>query len=81
LISSTNSLTGSTVLLSDGALARVIRTHPQSPRTPGVQILIDRDGRRLEELAVANTSLEGGQGAPVIQRSLSWKEVEAFKLY
>lgn len=72
---------GSTVLLSDGALARVIRTHPQSPRTPGVQILIDRDGRRLEELAVANTSLEGGQGAPVIQRSLSWKEVEAFKLY
>lgn len=73
---------GSAVLLSDGALARVIRTHPQSPRTPSVQILIDRDGRRLEELALANTSLEeGGQEALAIKRSLSWKEVEAFKLY
>ena len=72
---------GTTVLLSDGAMARVIGTDPQSPKTPTVQILVDRDGRRLEELAVAHTSLDGGQDAPAIKRNLTWKEVEAFNLY
>jgi HD-GYP domain-containing protein (c-di-GMP phosphodiesterase class II) len=71
---------GSPVLLSDGAIARVIRTNPRSPKSPIVQILIDREGNHVAELAVATTSEEGSAEAPAIRRSLSWKEIEAHNL-
>jgi HD-GYP domain-containing protein (c-di-GMP phosphodiesterase class II) len=72
---------GTTVLLSNGAMGRVIRTDPRSPKTPVVQILIDRDGNRLKEFAAASSSEEGSGEAPAIRRNLSWKEVEAHNLY
>jgi HD-GYP domain-containing protein (c-di-GMP phosphodiesterase class II) len=72
---------GTTVLLSNGAMGRVIRTDPRSPKTPIVQILIDRDGNRLEEFAAVSSSEEGTGEAPAIRRNLSWKEVEAHNLY
>ena len=72
---------GSTVLLSNGAMGRVIRTDPRSPKTPIVRILIDRDGNPLKEFAAAVTSEEGSEQVPAIRRNLSWKEVEAHNLY
>ena len=72
---------GTTVLLSNGAMGRVIRTDPRSPKTPIVQILIDRDGNLLTEFAAAGTSEAGTEQAPAIRRNLSWKEVEAHNLY
>jgi len=72
---------GTTVLLSNGAMGRVIRTNPRSPKTPIVQILIDRDGNRLAEFAVASSSEAGTEQEPAIRRNLSWKEVEAHNLY
>jgi HD-GYP domain-containing protein (c-di-GMP phosphodiesterase class II) len=72
---------GTTVLLSNGAMGRVIRTDPRSPKTPVVQILIDRDGNRLKEFAATGSSEAGTEQAPAIRRNLSWKEVEAHNLY
>jgi HD-GYP domain-containing protein (c-di-GMP phosphodiesterase class II) len=72
---------GTTVLLSNGAMGRVIRTDPRSPKTPIVQLLIDRDGNRLAEFAAVSTSEEGTEQAPAIRRNLNWKEVEAHNLY
>ena len=72
---------GTTVLLSNGAMARVIRTNPQSPKTPIVQVLIDREGNRLKEFAAAVSSEAGTDEAPAIRRNLSWQEVEAHNLY
>jgi len=72
---------GTTVLLSSGAMGRVIRTDPRSPKTPIVQVLIDREGNRLAEFAAVGTSEQGSEQAPAIRRTLSWKEVEAHNLY
>jgi HD-GYP domain-containing protein (c-di-GMP phosphodiesterase class II) len=72
---------GTTVLLSNGAMGRVIRINPQSPKTPIVQVLIDRDGNRLAGFAVIGSSEAGTGEAPAIRRNLSWKEVEAHNLY
>ena len=72
---------GTTVLLSNAAMGRVIRTDPHSPKTPIVQILIDKDGNRLREFAAVASSEAGTEQAPAIRRNLSWKEVEAHNLY
>ena len=72
---------GTTVLLSNAAMGRVIRTDPRSPKTPIVQILIDKDGNRLREFAAVASSEAGSEQAPAIRRNLSWKEVEAHNLY
>jgi HD-GYP domain-containing protein (c-di-GMP phosphodiesterase class II) len=71
---------GSLVLLSNGAIGRVIRTNPQSPKSPIVQILIDKDGNRLAELAVVQTAEKEGSAEPAVKRNLSWREVEAHNL-
>lgn len=68
---------GTLVLLSDGAIGRVVRTNPESPKTPFVQILIDKDGNRLTEMFIAKSS---EQGELAVKRNLSWKEVEAHNL-
>jgi HD-GYP domain-containing protein (c-di-GMP phosphodiesterase class II) len=72
---------GTTVLLSNGAMGRIIRTDPRSPKTPIVQILIDREGNHLNEFAAVVSSEAGSEQAPAIRRNLSWKEVEAHNLY
>jgi HD-GYP domain-containing protein (c-di-GMP phosphodiesterase class II) len=71
---------GSLVLLSNAAIGRVIRTNPRSPKAPIVQILIDKDGERLGELAVVQTAGEEGGPEPTVKRNLFWKEVEAHNL-
>ena len=71
---------GSLVLLSDAAIGRVIRTNPRSPRAPIVQILIDKEGNRLDELAVVQTAEREGGSEPFVKRQLFWKEVEAHNL-
>jgi HD-GYP domain-containing protein (c-di-GMP phosphodiesterase class II) len=72
---------GTTVLLSNGALGRVIRTDPRSPKTPIVQILIDREGNWLKEFAATVSSEAGTEQAPAIRRNLTWKEIETHNLY
>jgi HD-GYP domain-containing protein (c-di-GMP phosphodiesterase class II) len=71
---------GSLVLLSNAAIGRVIRTNPSSPKAPTVQILIDKDGNRLSELAIVQTAGEEGGSVPAVKRNLFWKEVEAHNL-
>ncbi len=71
---------GSLVLLSDAAIGRVIRTSTRSPRAPIVQILIDKEGNRLDELAVVQTAEREGGSEPFVKRQLFWKEVEAHNL-
>jgi hypothetical protein len=71
---------GSLVLLSDAAIGRVIRTNPRLPRAPIVQILIDKEGNRLSELAVVQTAEREGGSEPFVKRQLFWKEVEAHNL-
>ena len=71
---------GSLVLLSDAAIGRVIRTNTRSPRAPIVQILIDKEGNRLGELAVVQTAEREGGSEPFVKRQLFWKEVEAHNL-
>jgi HD-GYP domain-containing protein (c-di-GMP phosphodiesterase class II) len=71
---------GSLVLLSDSAIGRVIRTNPRSARAPIVQILIDKEGNRLSELAVVQTAEREGGSEPFVKRQLFWKEVEAHNL-
>ena len=71
---------GSLVLLSDAAIGRVIGTNTRSPRAPIVQILIDKEGNRLDELAVMQTAEREGGAQPFVKRQLFWKEVEAHNL-
>jgi HD-GYP domain-containing protein (c-di-GMP phosphodiesterase class II) len=71
---------GSLVLLSNASIGRVIRTNPQSPKAPIVQILIDKDGNRPAELAVVQTAEKEGGSEPAVKRNLFWKEVEVHNL-
>jgi HD-GYP domain-containing protein (c-di-GMP phosphodiesterase class II) len=64
---------GNAVLLSDEAIGRVVKTNPESPRFPFVQILIDKEGNPLNEPLVIKTTDEEGVS---IQRCLSPQEAE-----
>jgi putative nucleotidyltransferase with HDIG domain len=64
---------GSLVLLSDETIGRVTKTIPESPRFPFVQILIDKEGKRVNEPVLVKTTEEEGIS---IQRCLTPKESE-----
>jgi HD-GYP domain-containing protein (c-di-GMP phosphodiesterase class II) len=64
---------GSLVLLSDGSIGRVAKTNPESPRFPFVQIVIDKEGSRINEPLLIKTVEEEGIS---IQRCLSPQEAE-----
>lgn len=51
---------GSLVLLSDDSIGRVTKTNPESPRFPFVQVLIDKNGTRIEEPLLIKTAEENG---------------------
>ena len=64
---------GNAVLLSDEAIGRVVKTNPESPRFPFVQILIYKEGKRVNEPLVIKTAEEEGVS---IQRCLPPQEAE-----
>jgi hypothetical protein len=39
---------GSTVLLNNAAIARVVETHPDAPLRPKIKLLVDEFGNRFE---------------------------------
>jgi putative nucleotidyltransferase with HDIG domain len=51
---------GSLVLLSDDSIGRVTKTNPESPRFPFVQVLIDKEGNRIDEPLLIKTTEENG---------------------
>ena len=59
--------------LGDGTLARVVKTNPDSPKTPFVDVLVDKNGSRVEEPAIVATA---GEGSPTIKECLSAQEAE-----
>jgi len=64
---------GNVVLLSNEAIGRVVKTNPESPRFPYVQILIDKEGKRVDEpLVIKSAEVEGVS----IQRCLAPQETE-----
>jgi len=68
---------GNAVLLSDEAIGRVVKTNPESPRFPFVQILIDKEGNRVNEPMVIKTVEEEGVS---IQRCLPPLEAEKLNI-
>jgi putative nucleotidyltransferase with HDIG domain len=68
---------GSVVLLSDESIGRVTKTNPASPRFPFVQVLIDKDGKRVEEPLLIKTAEENGVS---IQRCFSPDEAQHLEL-
>lgn len=64
---------GSLVLLSDDSIGRVTKTNPESPRFPFVQVLIDKEGKHIDEPLLIKTAEENGVA---IQRALSPDETE-----
>jgi HD-GYP domain-containing protein (c-di-GMP phosphodiesterase class II) len=68
---------GSLVLLSDEAIGRVVKTNPENPRFPFVQILFDRGGNRITENPLVKTAEGGGIS---IQRGLSAQEAEGLNI-
>jgi len=64
---------GNVVLLSNEAIGRVVKTNPESPRFPYVQILIDKEGKRVDEPLVIKTAEVEGVS---IQRCLAPQETE-----
>jgi putative nucleotidyltransferase with HDIG domain len=66
---------GSLVLLSDESIGRVTKTNPDSPRFPFVQVLTDKQGKRIEEPLLIKTAEEEGLS---IQRCLPPGETEQF---
>ena len=68
---------GNAVLLSDEAIGRVVKTNPESPRFPFVQILIDKEGNRVNEPMVIKTVEEEGVS---IQRCLPPQEAEKLNI-
>jgi HD-GYP domain-containing protein (c-di-GMP phosphodiesterase class II) len=68
---------GSLVLLSDDSIGRVTKTNPESPRFPFVQVLTDKEGKRIEEPLLIKTAENNGIS---IQRSLTPKEAEQLEL-
>jgi HD-GYP domain-containing protein (c-di-GMP phosphodiesterase class II) len=64
---------GHIVRLEDGTLARVVRTNPESPKYPFVDILAGKDGARVEEPAII--AADGTNGPPVTE-CLSVQEAE-----
>jgi len=68
---------GSPVQLSDDSIGRVTKTNPESPRFPFVQVLIDREGMRLDEPLLIKTAQEDGLS---IKRCLTPKEADPLDL-
>ena len=68
---------GSVVLLSDESIGRVTKTNPESPRFPFVQVLIDKDGKHVEEPLLIKTAEENGVS---IQRCFSPDETQQLEL-
>ncbi len=68
---------GSVVLLSDESIGRVTKTNPESPRFPFVQVLIDKEGKRVEEPLLIKTAEENGVS---IQRCFSPDETQQLEL-
>ena len=68
---------GSLVLLSDDSIGRVTKTNPESPRFPFVQVLIDKNGARIEEPLLIKTAEENGVS---IKRCFAPDETEQLDL-
>ena len=68
---------GSLVLLSDDSIGRVTKTNPESPRFPFVQVLIDKNGKRIEEPLLIKTAEENGVS---IKRCFTPDESEQLEL-
>jgi putative nucleotidyltransferase with HDIG domain len=68
---------GHVVRLQDGTLARVVKNDPASPKAPLVDILIDKDGARVEEPTIVPSGSEDG---PTIKECLSVQEAETLGL-
>jgi HD-GYP domain-containing protein (c-di-GMP phosphodiesterase class II) len=68
---------GSPVLLSDDSIGRVTKTNPESPRFPFVLVLIDKEGKRIDEPLLIKTAEVDGLS---IKRSLTPKEAEPLDL-
>jgi HD-GYP domain-containing protein (c-di-GMP phosphodiesterase class II) len=67
---------GTPVHLSNGAVARVVRTNAENPRFPLVQILIDEQGKVPQEQTILPTSQSGGV---TIERGLNAQEIADLK--
>jgi HD-GYP domain-containing protein (c-di-GMP phosphodiesterase class II) len=65
---------GSLVLLSNHALARVVRSNAENPKYPTVQVLVDPNGRKVTEQVFVQTSEKDGV---IIQRDADPDEVTA----
>ena len=68
---------GSLVLLSDDSIGRVTKTNPESPRFPFVQVLIDKEGTRIDEPLLIKTAEENGLS---IKRCLAPGEAETLDI-
>jgi putative nucleotidyltransferase with HDIG domain len=68
---------GSLVLLSDESIGRVTKTNPESPRFPFVQVIADKEGKRIEEPVVLKTVETDGVS---IQRCFTPEEVDQLNL-
>jgi putative nucleotidyltransferase with HDIG domain len=68
---------GSLVLLSDESIGRVTKTNPESPRFPFVQVIADKEGKRIEEPILLKTAEKDGVS---IQRCFAPDEVERLGL-
>jgi putative nucleotidyltransferase with HDIG domain len=68
---------GSLVLLSDDSIGRVTKTNPESPRFPFVQVLIDKEGNRIDEPLLIKTTEENGLS---IKRCLAPGEAETLDM-
>jgi putative nucleotidyltransferase with HDIG domain len=68
---------GSMVQLSDDSIGRVTKTNPESPRFPFVQVLIDKNGQRIEEPLLVKTAEDNGVS---IQRCFTPDETEQLDL-
>jgi putative nucleotidyltransferase with HDIG domain len=65
------------VRLSDESIGRVTKTNPESPRFPFVQILLDKDGKRIEEPLLIKTAENDGLS---IRACLDPNEAEQLEL-
>ena len=68
---------GTLVMLSNNAIARVVKTNPKDPKMPIVQIMIDQKGNRITDQTDVKTSEESGI---TIKRSLGPEEVQNIDL-
>ncbi len=67
---------GTAVLLSNGAIARVVKTNPENPKLPVVQILVDQEAKPIEEYLIVKTSQET---EITIKRTLTTEEAKHLK--